>query len=94
MEKNEIVQIISNRLAKSRAEFEIFFSRKKTLSCDIKDGQLDHFRSSTEPGVALRILDDGKLGFPYLYGPNPDTLLQLTERAVEMASQADRDRHW
>jgi PmbA protein len=91
MEKKEIVQIISNRLAKSRAEFEIFFSRKKTLSCDIKDGQLDHFRSSMELGIALRTLNDGKLGFSYLYGPNPETLLQLTDRAVEIASQADRD---
>jgi PmbA protein len=91
VEKNEIVQIISNRLAKSRAEFEIFFSRKKTLSCDIKDGQLDHFRSSMELGIALRTLEDGKLGFSYLFGPNPDTLLQLTDRAGEMASQADRD---
>jgi PmbA protein len=91
MEKNEIVQIISNRLAKSRAEFEIFFSRKKTLSCDIKDGQLDHFRSSIELGIALRTLDNGKLGFSYLYGPNPDTLVQLTDQAVAIASQADRD---
>jgi PmbA protein len=91
VEKNEIAQIISNRLAKSRAEFEIFFSRKKTLSCDIKDGQLDHFRLSMELGIALRTLEDGKLGFSYLYGPNPDTLVQLTDRAVEMSSQADRD---
>ena len=91
MEKKEIVQIISNRLGKSRAEFEIFFSQKKTLSCDIKDGQLDHFRSSMEFGIALRTLDDGKLGFSYLYGPNPEALLQLTDRAVEMASQADPD---
>jgi PmbA protein len=91
VQKNEIVQIISNRLAKSRAQFEIFFSQKKTLSCDIKEGQLDHFRSSMELGIALRTLDDGKLGFSYLYGPNPDTLIQLTDRAVEMASQADPD---
>jgi PmbA protein len=91
MEKNEIVQIISNRLGKSKADFEIFFSRKKILSCGIKDGQLDHFRSSRELGVALRILDHGRLGFSYLYGPNPDSLLRLTDRAVEMASQAEHD---
>ena len=91
MEKNEIVQIISNRLAKSKAEFEIFLSRKSMLSCEIKDGRLDHFRSSRELGVALRILDDGRLGFSYLYGPNHDSLLRLTDRAVEMARQADHD---
>jgi predicted Zn-dependent protease len=61
MEKNEIVQIISNRLGKSKAEFEIYLSRRKILSCDIKEGHLDHFRSSMELGIALRILDDGKV---------------------------------
>ena len=91
MKKSEIVQIISNRLAKSKAEFEIYLSRRKILSCDIKEGHPDHFRSSMELGIALRILDDGKLGFSYLYGANPDSLLRLTDRAVEMARQADRD---
>lgn len=92
MDKKDIVKIISNRLKKYRGvEFEIFFSQKKILSVGIKDGQVDHFRSSREIGLALRVLDKGRLGFSYLFGPNPDSLPLMTDRAVELASQADFD---
>ena len=92
MNKKDIVKIISDRLNRSRGvEFEIFFSQKKILSVGIKDGQVDHFRSSRELGLALRILDRGRLGFSYLFGPTPDSLALITDRAVELASQADFD---
>ncbi len=92
MKKKDIVKIISNRLGRSRnVEFEIFFSKKKILSFEIKDGQVDYFRSSRELGLALRVLVKGKFGFSYLFGPTPDSLALITERAVELASQADFD---
>ena len=72
-------------------EFEIFFSKKKILSFEIKDGQVDHFRTSRELGLALRILNKGRMGFTYLFGPTPDSLTLLTDRAVELANQADFD---
>lgn len=92
MKKKDIARIISDRLNKyNGVEFEIFFSQKKILSVGIKDSQVDHFRSSREIGLALRVLDRGRLGFSYLFGPTPDTLSLLTDRAVELASQADFD---
>jgi len=92
MKKKDIVKIISDCLTKfGGVEFEIFFSQKKILSFEIKDGRVDHFRSSRELGLALRVLDRGRLGFSYLFGPTPDSLAPFTERAVELASQADFD---
>jgi PmbA protein len=92
MKKKDIVKIISDRLNKYKGvEFEIFFSQKKILSFEIKDSQVDHFRSSREIGLALRVLDRGRLGFSYIFGPTPDSLAMITERAVELASQADFD---
>jgi len=92
MKKKDIVKIISDRLSRYQGvEFEIFFSKKKILSFEIKDGQVDHFRTSRELGLALRILNKGRMGFTYLFGPTPDSLTLLTERAVELANQADFD---
>jgi len=65
MENAEIVEIITDRLNKwSGVEFEIFLSRKKILSLEIKEGQVDHFRSSREVGNDLRFF--GRLGAPSL----------------------------
>ncbi len=69
-------------------EFEIFFSKKKILSFEIKDGQVDHFRTSRELGLALRILNKGRMGFTYLFGPTHDSLTLLTDRTVELANDA------
>ncbi len=92
MEKGEIVRIVADHLKRCpRAEFEIFHSQSKVLSIEVKGGQLDHLRSSSEVGLALRVLHEGRLGFSYLFGPNSDGLIQLTDRAVELAGQADRD---
>ena len=92
MKKKDIVKIISDRLSGAQGmEFEFFFSKKKILSFEIKEGQVDHFRTSRELGLALRILNKGRMGFSYLFGPTPDSVVQLTDRAVELADQADVD---
>jgi len=92
MKKKDIVKIISDRLSGAQGmEFEIFFSKKKILSFEIKEDQVDHFRTSRELGLALRILNKGRMGFSYLFGPTPDSVVQLTDRAVELADQADVD---
>ncbi len=95
MEKNKIVEVISNRLSRSGGiEFEIFLSRKKLLSIGIKDGKVDHFRSSREIGLALRVLEQGRLGFAYLFGPTPEGLDKLADRAMELAGQTDADPNY
>jgi PmbA protein len=92
MKKKDIAKILSARLNRSLGiEFEIFFSQKEILSIGVKDGQVDRFRSSRELGLALRVLDRGRLGFSYLFGPTPDSLVLLTDRVVELAHQADFD---
>jgi len=92
MEKKGIVKVISDRLSRSPgAEFEIFFSQKKVVSIAIKDSQIDHFCSSREIGLALRVLRKGRLGFAYLFGPTTEGLVLLADRAIELANQADKD---
>jgi hypothetical protein len=52
MEKAEIVEVIADRLNEwPGVESEIFLSQKKILSLEIKEGQVDHFRSSREVGL-------------------------------------------
>jgi PmbA protein len=95
MEKNKVVQVISDRLSRAKdIEFEIFLSRKKVLSIGIKDGTVDHFRSSREIGLALRVLKRGRVGFAYLFGPTPEGLDQLADRAIELAGQSDVDPNY
>jgi PmbA protein len=92
MEKKKVIEVISDRLSRTEGiEFEIFLSRKKSVSIGIKDGNLDHFRSSVEIGLALRVLKQGKVGFAYLFGPTPEGLDHLADRAIELAGQTDAD---
>jgi PmbA protein len=92
MEDKKIVQSISDRLSRTEGiEFEVFLSRKKVVSIGVKDGNLDYFRSSSEIGLALRVLKQGRLGFSYLFGPTLDGLHGLADRALESAGQTDPD---
>jgi PmbA protein len=92
MNKRDVTRIISDRLSRYRgAEYEIFHSRNKVLSIGVKDGHIDYFRTSRELGLALRVLHRGRLGFAYLFGPTPQSLIALADRAIELASQADVD---
>ena len=56
MEKADVVEIIADHLNEwPGVESEIFLSLKKILSLEIKEGQVDHFRSSR--GVRLGNVD-------------------------------------
>jgi PmbA protein len=95
MEKKNIEKAITDRLSRTGGvDFEIFLSRKKVLSIGIKDGSIDHFRSSRELGLALRVLKQGRLGFAYLFGPTPEGLSRLADRALELADQSDVDPNY
>ncbi|MFW6147302.1 MAG: TldD/PmbA family protein [Thermodesulfobacteriota bacterium] len=95
MEKKNIERVISDRLSRtSGIDFEIFLARKKVVSIGIKDGSLDHFRSSNELGLALRVLEEGRLGFAYLFGPSPEGLDHLADQALELAGQSDVDPNY
>ena len=95
MDKSKVVEIISDRLRRTAGiDFEIFLSRKKVLSIGIKYGNVDHFRSSREIGLALRVLKQGRLGFSYLFGPTPEGLDHLADRALELAGQTDTDENY
>jgi PmbA protein len=95
MEKNKVVQVLSDRLSRiAGIEFEIFLSRKKVVSIGIKDGKVDYFRSSREIGLALRVLKRGRVGFAYLFGPTPEGLDHLADRAIELAGQTDVDPNY
>ncbi|RLB29301.1 MAG: hypothetical protein DRG87_07425 [Deltaproteobacteria bacterium] len=95
MEKKKVVEIISDCLSRTEGiDFEIFLSRKKVLSIGIKDGNVDHFRSSREIGLALRVLKRGRAGFAYLFGPTLEGLEHLADRAIELAGQTDVDPNY
>jgi PmbA protein len=95
MEKKKAVQVISDRLSRTGGiEFEIFLSRKKVLSIGIKDGKVDHFHSSREIGLALRVIKRGRLGFAYLFGPTRKGLDKLADRAMELADETDVDLNY
>jgi PmbA protein len=95
MEKKDIEKAITDRLSRTGAiDFEIFLSRKKVVSIGIKDGSIDHFRSSRELGLALRVLKQGRLGFAYLFGPTPEGLARLADQTMELAGQNDVDPNY
>lgn len=95
MENKDIEKTITDRLSRTGGiDFEIFLSRKKVVSIGIKDGSIDHFRSSRELGLALRVLKQGRLGFAYLFGPTPEGLARLADQALELSGQSDEDPNY
>lgn len=77
-------------LAKSPAqEWEVMALETDTLSLAIKGQEVDKFQQASTMGLCLRLAVEGKLGFTYVIGADPDELAPAVERALASAKASD-----
>ena len=77
----------------SPADAEVYLLAKSSMAVAAKDGRVDQVRRNDELGAALRIIDQGKMGFAFTTDFSPSALKRTAELAVQAAGIADREEH-
>ena len=91
MKMKEILNVIKSRIP-ADYEFEIYWERKKKLKIETSDEKVENLSTSTESGLSLRVLKDGKVGFSYTSDLKQETLSKLVSDAVQMCNAQVPDR--
>lgn len=70
-------------------EYEVFVVRKSAIAIAAKEGKIDQVRRNDEMGAALRIIQDGSLGFAYTSTFTPHAIKKTAAQALAAASLSD-----
>jgi len=73
-------------------EFELYGESAEMLSAESKDGAVDGFQRSVARGLAVRVIDEGRLGFAYTTDFTPEAIARLAREAVASAKESSEDR--
>jgi PmbA protein len=77
----------------SSADAEVYLLGKSSMAVAAKNGRVDQVRRNDELGAALRIIDQGKMGFAYTADFSSSALKRTAELALQAANVADREEH-
>ncbi len=72
-------------------EAELYLTRAEERSLELRDGALDGIQQSSEDGVGLRLLRDGRMGFASAGGASLDAVKRLYERALPQLRYLESD---
>ena len=84
-------QLLDAVRAISPTDAEVYLLSKTSMAVAAKDGQIDQVRRNDELGAALRVIDQGKMGFAYTANFSPSALKRAAELAVQASKVADRE---
>ncbi|OAG28275.1 TldD/PmbA family protein [Thermodesulfatator autotrophicus] len=70
---------------------EIYAYEERGLKIEKKDCRLENFQPYEERGLAVRVLQDGALGFAFTTSFSPEDILGTALKAYEMASAMPKD---
>ena len=73
-------------------EFEVYTERKNKLKIESAGEKVENITTSTESGIALRVLKDGKMGFSYTSDVRKETLSKIVEEAIQICQTQVADR--
>lgn len=100
-ENYKIIEQVQEILRKKSLDgFEIFFTQSSHFDIESKDQKIETLKTSKYFGIALRILNQHRLGFSYTTLPNPSLssgrsffmkLDQIIEEAVESSRETSPD---
>ncbi len=91
MKMKDILSLIKSRVP-GGYEFEIYWERRKKLKIETSDEEVENLSSSTESGLSLRVLKEGKVGFCYTSDLKEETIARLVTDAVQMCNIQIPDR--
>lgn len=74
--------------------FEIFFLERDHLLADAKLGEIESLEEATETGIAIRVLEEGRLGFSFTTSLTEKSVKDSIESAVTAARETDPDDAW
>ncbi len=83
---------IIKRLKDTVDDFEIYISRGRSLSIEVKDDKVDSFDASRSEGVGLRVLKGRRMGFSYTSAFTMDSIDGLIDGAVQGSIYSEEDR--
>ena len=91
MKMKEVIDLIKSKVPPAY-EFEIYWERKKKLKIETSEEEVENLSTSTESGLSLRVLKDGKVGFSYASDLKDETLSKLVINAIQMCNAQVSDR--
>jgi len=71
--------------------YEIFIMERDHLLADAREGAIESFEEATEWGVAIRILNDQRLGFAYATSSDRAILERSVDNALAASKEVDVD---
>lgn len=74
-------QLMREGKAAGFTEMELYYEKSSKFSCQIYQGELDHYEVADDGGLSFRGLWNGKMGYAYTEKIDQDSILFLIERA-------------
>jgi PmbA protein len=92
-QKDLAVQLLDVARKTGPGDAEVYLLSKTSLAVASKKGRIDQVRRNDELGAALRIVDQGKMGFAYTTDFSPTAMQRTADLAAQAAKVADREEH-
>lgn len=90
----EAIETLRGYLKGKVDDYEIYLTRGKTLTIEVKDGKVDSFDRAETEGVGLRVLKDRKMGFSFTSSLEDERLRRMADRAIESALNTTPDEYY
>lgn len=73
------------RLTSLQLEWELFAVDGRTISLEVREGELDSLKTSRNVGVALRLREEGRIGFSFSTSLDDTAVARMVEQARSAA---------
>ncbi len=88
MDERVLLDSVLSVLKGAGAEGDAYLEQRRTLSFQIREGQLQDISRADVRGLAVRAMRDGRLGFVYTSTLDAEGARQAAERALDLARSA------
>jgi PmbA protein len=90
----EVLSVLEDRSRQAKVEqWEIYLSRVKTLSIQVKEGEIDRVHRGEVLSAGLRFIDRERLGYAHASLFEPEALDRLVSSALSGTRLSDPDPH-
>ena len=74
-------------------KFELCFEKSSSVTVEVQDGKVDTLTQSTDQGLAIRTLKDGRMGFSYTFDLGQAALDKAITTALEISELMSADEN-
>jgi PmbA protein len=92
MDREKLCRDMKDDLARRGVKkFEIFLLNSQSLSIEVKNQEVDSYHLSEENALALRVIQDQRMGFSYSTQMSKESIAKVLEDAVNGSSNSAQD---